>query len=159
MTDFLGKISSGIDKGLKTISSKSKELIETSKLKGEIKEVESSLLGRFADLGRKVYEMLNKGEPDVPELRNDAQAITDLYRRIAELQEALKRVEQQAAQAKHGADTALCPKCGAENKPGDKFCGGCGASLAGGTAAACPSCGAPAKEGVKFCGGCGAKIS
>jgi class 3 adenylate cyclase/tetratricopeptide (TPR) repeat protein len=49
----------------------------------------------------------------------------------------------------------LCPVCGAENEPGRKFCGECGASLA----LACPSCGTPNPPNVKFCGECGTPLA
>jgi class 3 adenylate cyclase/tetratricopeptide (TPR) repeat protein len=43
-----------------------------------------------------------------------------------------------------------CSNCGAENKPGRKFCVRCATPLA----AACPSCGAPYDAGDAFCGEC-----
>ena len=47
-----------------------------------------------------------------------------------------------------------CPACGAENAPGRKFCGDCGASLA----RLCPACGTPNEPGVRFCGECGGAL-
>ena len=49
----------------------------------------------------------------------------------------------------------LCPVCGAENEPGRKFCGDCGASLT----LACPNCGTPNPPTVKFCGECGTPLA
>ncbi len=43
-----------------------------------------------------------------------------------------------------------CGQCGALLEAGDRFCGDCGAPLAG-----CPSCGAPAQPGKRFCTSCG----
>lgn len=51
MADFFEKITESIDKGIKTVSSKSKELIETTKLKGEIKNVQNSIENKFQNLG------------------------------------------------------------------------------------------------------------
>jgi hypothetical protein len=57
-----------------------------------------------------------------------------------------------------------CPKCGAENSDGAKFCSKCGQSLAVAIpepvsapppVATCPSCKTPKKEGAIFCGSCG----
>lgn len=48
-----------------------------------------------------------------------------------------------------------CTSCGAENRPGGKFCIECGASLA----AVCPACGASLAAGAKFCGECGARVA
>jgi predicted amidophosphoribosyltransferase len=47
---------------------------------------------------------------------------------------------------------ALCTNCGTENKPGARFCGGCGTPLV----QACPSCGAGIEAGMRFCSDCGA---
>ena len=44
----------------------------------------------------------------------------------------------------------ICASCGAENKPGRKFCVRCAAPLA----VACPSCGSPYDPGDAFCGEC-----
>ncbi len=48
-----------------------------------------------------------------------------------------------------------CPKCGAENPSGKKFCGDCGAPLAN----RCPQCGADNPPGKRFCGECGASLT
>jgi class 3 adenylate cyclase/tetratricopeptide (TPR) repeat protein len=48
-----------------------------------------------------------------------------------------------------------CPRCQHENPTGQKFCGDCGARLAG----SCPACGAANPPGQKFCGECGAALS
>src|SRR3954463_10746488 len=47
-----------------------------------------------------------------------------------------------------------CPACSTENKPGRKFCSGCGAPLS----RACPACGAAADPDDAFCGECGAPL-
>jgi class 3 adenylate cyclase len=48
-----------------------------------------------------------------------------------------------------------CPSCGAQNAPGQKFCGECGAALTG----VCASCGTQNPPGQKFCGECGAAMA
>jgi class 3 adenylate cyclase/tetratricopeptide (TPR) repeat protein len=47
-----------------------------------------------------------------------------------------------------------CEACGAENRPGKKFCVQCGTTLP----KACPSCGSSIREGEKFCGDCGTAL-
>ncbi len=49
----------------------------------------------------------------------------------------------------------ICGSCGAENKPGRKFCVRCATPLA----AVCPSCGAPYDPGDAFCGECATPLS
>src|SRR5215472_15181702 len=47
-----------------------------------------------------------------------------------------------------------CPRCGADNLAGMKFCGQCGASVG----VACPSCGSGNPPNNRFCGQCGAPL-
>jgi len=49
----------------------------------------------------------------------------------------------------------ICSGCGAENRPGRKFCSKCAAPLALG----CPACGAPNEPGDLFCGECAAPLT
>jgi class 3 adenylate cyclase/tetratricopeptide (TPR) repeat protein len=49
-----------------------------------------------------------------------------------------------------------CGRCGVDNPPGFRFCGGCGAAL--GTVD-CASCGALVPAGQRFCGTCGAAMA
>lgn len=160
MADFFEKVKGGIDKGIKTVSSKGKELIETTKLKGEIKDVQNSIESRFQALGKKVFEMLNRGALNEDELQADCKEITSLFKRVTELENAIKQVELEAMRTRYGGDVIMCPKCGAHNKSDAKFCVSCGSPIVeekpeGKT---CPTCGASLKEDAKFCMRCGGKI-
>ncbi len=161
MADFLEKITSGIDKSIKTISSKSKELLETTKLKGEIKNVDVSIQSKFNTLGKKVFEMLNRGVLDEEELRADCGEIASLFKKITEFEENIKQAEEEALKTRYGADAIMCHKCGVVNKSDDKFCSGCGNALTSTDESEgkhCPTCGLSVKEGAKFCVRCGGKI-
>ena len=48
-----------------------------------------------------------------------------------------------------------CSACGAENRPGARFCNGCGAALA----ATCASCGQGNPPGSRFCDACGQALT
>ena len=48
-----------------------------------------------------------------------------------------------------------CQECGAENRPGRKFCAQCGSALL----RACPYCRSTNEPGAKFCGECGASLN
>jgi class 3 adenylate cyclase/tetratricopeptide (TPR) repeat protein len=48
----------------------------------------------------------------------------------------------------------VCSSCGAENRPGRKFCSACGKPLA----VACAACGAANEPGDRFCGECGSPL-
>ena len=49
----------------------------------------------------------------------------------------------------------FCKNCGAELKPGSRFCEHCGAKNA---PEFCPNCGEKLEPGSLFCGNCGAKV-
>lgn len=50
-----------------------------------------------------------------------------------------------------GSHGAVCPRCGAPVKAGNKFCEQCGLKL-------CPHCGAEVSPAARFCGSCGAAL-
>lgn len=59
------------------------------------------------------------------------------------------------ASAPAPAGQVQCPKCGARNPEGSKFCLSCGAPLG----STCPKCGANVRQGAKFCPACGASLA
>jgi membrane protease subunit (stomatin/prohibitin family) len=61
----------------------------------------------------------------------------------------------QQAQAGKPQEIMVCPKCGAKNTAGMKFCGNCGASLTPTPTVVCQSCNAENPATNKFCGNCG----
>jgi len=161
MADFIDKITESIDKGIRAVSSKGKELYETTKLRGQIKDAEEAIQNRFKGLGKKVYEMLTKGPVIEEELKADHEEITSLYKKIIELEENIKQVELEALQTRQGADVLICPRCNAQNKSGDRFCSDCGSPLPPEIETEgknCPTCGLSIKEGAKFCTRCGRKL-
>ncbi|MBF0558857.1 MAG: zinc ribbon domain-containing protein [Nitrospirae bacterium] len=161
MADILNKVMGGINKGVTAVSSKSKELIETTKLRAEIRDVEATIQSGFNDLGKKVFEMINKEMLNAEDLKTECVNITSFYKKISELDENIRKVEIESLKARHGADAVICQRCGSPNKADDKFCSGCGSPLATDVASDrknCPACGAHSKEGAKFCMRCGGKL-
>ncbi len=162
MADFFNKVMGSINKGVDAVSSKGKELIEIAKLRAKIRDVESTIQNRFNALGKKVFEMVNKEILTEENLKTDCEEIAALYKKIAELEEAIKQVELEASKMRRAADTIMCKKCEAQNKIGDKFCSSCGSALAGEVQSGgnnCPTCGVSIKEGTKVCEKCGEKIA
>ena len=49
----------------------------------------------------------------------------------------------------------ICPSCGAENRPGSKFCSQCGAAMA----RTCAACATPLRPDARFCDECGTPVS
>lgn len=50
----------------------------------------------------------------------------------------------------------VCPSCGTELEPDDRFCGSCGATRS--RTVTCGKCGRPASESDKFCRKCGSRL-
>jgi len=71
---------------------------------------------------------------------------------VADIQQ--KAGEKQVFTGEIDSKQTLCPKCGKPAGEG-KFCNNCGAPL---NLAKCPKCGAKNPAGTKFCGECGTKI-
>jgi len=130
MADFFDKVMGSINKGVDAISSKGKELIEIARLRAKIREVEATIQNRLNALGKKVFEMINKEILNEENLKVDCGEITALYKKITELEEAIKQVELEAIKMRRDADAIMCKKCRAQNKVGDKFCSSCGSALA-----------------------------
>ena len=57
--------------------------------------------------------------------------------------------------AKAGFAAVFCQSCGAQLRPGTRFCENCGAKN---TPQFCENCGAKLRQGTKFCESCGAKV-
>lgn len=107
MSDFFEKITGSIDKGVKAVSSKGKEIIETTKLKHEMKEVENLIQERFQNFDKKVFELVNRGAYNEEEIKSDCKEIASLYRKITDIEEAIKQVELETLKARYGSDTIL----------------------------------------------------
>ncbi len=71
---------------------------------------------------------------------------------------ALGKAMQPSQDAVPVQKMVLCPKCGAENTYGTKFCGNCGTSLGPVAKVTCPKCGAEMAATMKFCGNCGSQL-
>ncbi len=79
-------------------------------------------------------------------------AAYDLKPAVKAVAEAVKETEEQPkAEEKK---VTICPNCGKENQPENKFCDGCGTPLY----KICPACGAKQEADDSFCGNCGAKL-
>ena len=161
MAEFFDNVLGNFNKGIKTISSKGNEFLETTRLKGEILETQQNIDKKFLVLGKKVYAMLNTRALNGEALKQDAGEITSLYKKITGLEEIIRKVEQEALKERHGEDAVKCVQCGVANKSSDKFCVGCGAAIIPADKTkdnSCSACGAELKEGAKFCSRCGGPV-
>ncbi len=132
MTEFLDKIKENIGKGLTTVTTASKELIETSRLKGEIAAARRRRRELLEELGSIVFVMTSREAFDMERVREKCREVAGIDERIRDLEEAVRNVHLKAEEAL-GKKAAAAPcSCGAEIPEGSKFCGKCGKPVAPG---------------------------
>jgi hypothetical protein len=126
MGDFFQKVKQGIGKGVTTASVKSKEVMETTKIKSQISGLEERKRVMLEELGNIAYVMVSKGEIDEERLKTKSSAIAAVDGEIEQKQEELKEVHLKAQQALGKPKPLKVCVCGEAIYEGTKFCGKCG---------------------------------
>lgn len=163
MSDFFSGLG-GIIKGMQPLmgeEAKKDASMNAFLLKTEVSELAGKKKEALARIGEAVYEAhISSGKYG---------EFAAMYEEIADIDKMLQRKQAEAQQAEHAAeekkraqererDARICKNCGADNEPGTKFCGECGAKLASADESRCSKCGAQNAPGTKFCGECGNKL-
>ena len=135
MADFFGKVKDGFNKGVATVSTGSKTMIEKSKCNTVIKSLEDEKKQLAEIMGNKVYGFCTENpEGDIP--RDEViNFINEINARNAQIAEQEKRIQELDAEMNQvrgnnvvtGA-TTVC-SCGHTNAAGVKFCAGCGKKM------------------------------
>lgn len=132
MADIFDKIMSGVNKGVATVSTGSKNMIEKSKLYSIIKTLTDEKKQLLEILGTKVYNHALNNEGDIPrdeveqiciEISNRIKQINELNVKVENLNSEMEKIVGTAS-----VKTGLC-SCGHQNKPDAKFCISCGKAL------------------------------
>ncbi len=132
MAEILDKIRENIGKGLTTVTTASKELIETTRVKGEIAAARRRRRELLEELGSIVFVMASRDAFEMDRVREKCRAIAGLDERIRDLEESVRNVRPKPEEAV-GTRTAAAPcSCGADIPEGSKFCGKCGKPVAQG---------------------------
>lgn len=128
MTDFLDKVKQGLDKGMTVVSVRSKEALETARLKSRIGDLSADKKQALAELGSLVYALYQRNAGELsPEVRGKCETIAALDRRIRETEEELRQVRREANEQ---LGVPVCADCGAELAEEDRFCRNCGRKVA-----------------------------
>lgn len=129
MADFFDKVKQGVGKGITTVSVKSKELLEVSKLNSQIADVQKQKKDALEELGNIVHTMFLKGALDEERLRAKSATISALEEQVKQKEADLVEIHTKAQEALgRSMPIAVCD-CGAEIHEGAKFCGKCGKKL------------------------------
>lgn len=126
MTDFMDKVMQGINKGVTTVGVKSKEVIETSKLKGQISIFERNKKDALEELGNIVYVMFQKNDFDTERIKSKCEYITRFDSQIKDTLEEIKKIQIKSQEALGKPRVIKICDCGAEIHEGVRFCTKCG---------------------------------
>ncbi|HHV98557.1 MAG TPA: hypothetical protein GXX36_03125 [Clostridiaceae bacterium] len=132
MADIFDKLKSGLNKGVASVSTGSKTLIEKAKINSRIKTLEDEKKQLEELLGARVYNLYMEMEGDIPrsELVGFCEEITKRTELINEQKQRLKELDEEMNQVI--GNTRIGPpvcKCGHVNPEGARFCARCGSQL------------------------------
>jgi NADH pyrophosphatase NudC (nudix superfamily) len=129
--EFFNVVKQGLGKGVTTLSVKSREMIEATRVKSELGEMRQLRLDALRELGEMVYASSSGGSQlDAKTVKAKSSAISALEVQIKQKEEELEAVHARAReQLLEGSATARCV-CGADLPVGVRFCGQCGKKTA-----------------------------
>lgn len=105
----------------KTVGKKAEEVLDLSRNKLSISELENKLEASYASLGMLYYNYLENGTTDPEKEQALVREIDGINAAVRELKENINEMRNRVA----------CPACAAANDPQAVFCSQCGARLQG----------------------------
>jgi NADH pyrophosphatase NudC (nudix superfamily) len=164
MADFFEKIKDGIGKGVTTASVKSKELIESNKVKGQIDNLEKQRKESFMELGSIVFTMFRKSGFDEVIVNDKCSMILNIDEQVKKKEQELRDIHLKAEEELGNPRPVDTCSCGADVFANTKFCGKCGAKCGELKSPGsieqvkknCTQCNTILEPESKFCNACGA---
>lgn len=126
MEEFFEKMRQSIGRGMVTVGAKSKAMIETTKIKGQIGMIQEQKKSALEELGNIVYATFLKGGFDEERLKNKCEAVRALDAQVKDKEEELRRIHLEAQKVLGNPMIIARCDCGVEIYEGSKFCGKCG---------------------------------
>ncbi|MCI6401411.1 MAG: zinc ribbon domain-containing protein [Candidatus Fimivicinus sp.] len=105
----------------KTVGKKAEEVLDLSRNKLSISELENKLEASYASLGMLYYNYLENGTTDPEKEQALVREIDGIHAAVRELKENINEMRNRVT----------CPACAAANDPQAVFCSQCGARLQG----------------------------
>lgn len=105
----------------KTVGKKAEEVLDLSRNKLSISELENKLEASYASLGMLYYNYLENGTTDPEKEQALVREIDGIHAAVRELKENINEMRNRVT----------CPACTAANDPQAVFCSQCGARLQG----------------------------
>lgn len=138
--DFFGDLSRKFSHAARTVTERTREGVESTKLAVDLRAARGDLESRLAELGRAYYDSVTLEGREVP---------AELVQRV---REAMAMVESLTAQRDRANRQTRCPACGSAQSPEARFCSSCGRPMPESSPAIEPS----AEDEVQYCEACGA---
>lgn len=130
MADFFDKLKKGLDEGLTKMKVKSKELVDSTKIKGEISNLNQRKSALLLTLGTEFYDMYKSGTFDMEKFKDKFNELENIEKQIELKEKELEEVHKTAEEVigKPSPKVKRC-SCGAELPLDAKFCTSCRSKL------------------------------
>lgn len=166
VADFFDKVKQGINKGVTTVSVRSKEALDTTKLKTQIDMLHVQKKERIEELGNVVYVMHLRGGFDEERFRAKCREIEGVDGQIKDKEAEMAQVRARSEEALGRQMPLGVCECGAEVFDSRKFCGRCGKKIdfvmpdrnETRNNQQCSQCGQPLLLDAMFCNECGCAV-
>jgi hypothetical protein len=123
MSDLFDKVKQEIEKGISTVNIKSKEVLESLKIKKQVETLQEQAEIATAELGQMVYGMFIQSNLNQEKIEEKCQVILVLNRQLKEKEIELNQLHLETGAA---LGKIYCINCKAEICEGTQFCGQCG---------------------------------
>ena len=101
------------------VGKKANKVVDVSKLKLSVNELNGEIKKRYAELGEYIYNAKKNGDYSEECITEKIQEIDDLSEQLAAVQDAISTL----------LNRVYCPECGKAVSINDAFCSACGAKL------------------------------
>ncbi len=118
--DVITNIKETLEKAIKTGVDKSNEIVEITKLKYAIADMEGDISKLMREIGESVYEAYKDSKEPDETINESCATISEKYAQIDEMRAKLNELKK----------LTICPKCGAAMDKDSQFCSKCGEKLA-----------------------------
>ena len=123
MTELFDKVKQEIGKSFSAVGIKSKEVLESLKLKKQVETLNEQISSATAELGQLIYSMSGAGNLDQVKITEKCEAITALNEQLAEKEAELSQLHLETGEA---LGKIYCTQCKTELGEDSQFCSHCG---------------------------------